>query len=144
VITGPVACASLKAMILLSLTHDVFVVCASMMPEPHRRGHKATVTPSFNGQFVVFWVARESPTTIDLSPCSLCYTTRPDPVSDGSTPNLAPLQRRVYDLPLRPDDPYLHPLGSTSWCTRYGSVRKRTYSNQPIFLFPEQNGCRFD
>jgi hypothetical protein len=38
----------------------------------------------------------------------------------------------------------LDPLGSASWCTLYGSARKRTYSNQPIFLFPKQNGCRFD
>jgi hypothetical protein len=52
-------------MILFSLTHDIFVVCASIMPEPHRRGHMATVTPSISGQFVVFWVARASPTTID-------------------------------------------------------------------------------
>jgi hypothetical protein len=55
-----------------------------------------------------------------------------------------PFQRRLHDLPLRLDDPYWHPLGSTSWCTRYGSVHKRTYSNQPIFLFLEQNGRRFD
>jgi hypothetical protein len=54
-----------------------------------------------------------------------------------------PFQQRVHDLPLRLDDPYLHPLGSASWCTSYGSVRKQTYSNQPIFLFPEQNGRRF-
>jgi hypothetical protein len=47
------------------LTHDVFVVCASMMPEPRRRGHMATVNSSISGQFVVFWVARESPTTVD-------------------------------------------------------------------------------
>jgi hypothetical protein len=36
----------LKATTLtFSLTHDVFVVCASMMPEPRHRGHMATVTP---------------------------------------------------------------------------------------------------
>jgi hypothetical protein len=39
VILGLVACARLKATILLSLTHDVFVICASMMTEP--------VTPDF-------------------------------------------------------------------------------------------------
>jgi hypothetical protein len=50
---------------LLFLTHDVIVVCAAMMPEPRRRGHMATVTPSISGQFVVFWVARASPTTVD-------------------------------------------------------------------------------
>jgi hypothetical protein len=38
----------------------------------------------------------------------------------------------------------LHPLGSTSWCTHYSSARKRTYSNQPTFLLPEQNGRRFN
>jgi hypothetical protein len=63
---GFVAYASLKATKLLFLTHDVFVVCASMMPEPHRRGHMAIVTPSISGQLVVFWVERKSPTTVDL------------------------------------------------------------------------------
>jgi hypothetical protein len=48
------------------LTHDVFVVCASMMPELRRRGHMAIVTPSISGNLVVFWVARASPTTVDL------------------------------------------------------------------------------
>jgi hypothetical protein len=42
---GFVACASLKVTTLLFLTRDVFVVCASMMPEPHRRDHMTTVTP---------------------------------------------------------------------------------------------------
>jgi hypothetical protein len=55
-----------------------------------------------------------------------------------------PFQQRLRDLPLRLDDPYLHPLGSASWCTRYGSARKRTNSSQSIFLFPKQNGLRFD
>jgi hypothetical protein len=54
VTTGPVACASLKATISLFLTHDVFIVCALMMPEPHHRDHMATVTPSISGQFNVF------------------------------------------------------------------------------------------
>jgi hypothetical protein len=62
---GACTCASLKPMTLLFLTHDVFVVGASMMPEPCRRGHMATVTPSISGQLVVFWVARVSPTTVD-------------------------------------------------------------------------------
>jgi hypothetical protein len=48
------------------------------------------------------------------------------------------------DLLLRPDVFYFPPLGSASWCTRYGSARKRTYSIQRIFLFPKQNGHRFD
>jgi hypothetical protein len=77
-------------------------------------------------------------------PCSLRYKTKPDPVLEGSAPNSTPLRRRLHDLLLRPDECYLHPVGSASWCTRYGSVRKRTYSNQPIFLFPKQNGRRFD
>jgi hypothetical protein len=34
-----------EAMTLLFLTHDVFVVCASMMPEPRCKGHMATVIP---------------------------------------------------------------------------------------------------
>jgi hypothetical protein len=33
---------------------DVFVVCASMKPEPRRRCHMAIVTPSISGQLVVF------------------------------------------------------------------------------------------
>jgi hypothetical protein len=70
--------------------------------------------------------------------------TKPDPASDGSAANLAPFQRQLHDLPLRPDVYSLHPLGFASWCTHCGSTRKRTYSNQPIFLFPEQNGRRFD
>jgi hypothetical protein len=41
---GPAACASLKATTLISLIHDAFVVCASMMHEPRCRGHMATVT----------------------------------------------------------------------------------------------------
>jgi hypothetical protein len=38
---------------------------ASMMPEHRRGGHMATVSPLISGQFVVFWVARASPTTVD-------------------------------------------------------------------------------
>jgi hypothetical protein len=52
-------------------------------------------------------------------------------VNKGPTPNLAPYNGNsitfLYVL--------VHPLGST---------RKQTYSDQPIFLFPEQNGHRFD
>jgi hypothetical protein len=65
-------------------------------------------------------------------------------MSEGSAPNLTPLRRLLHDLLLRPDECYLHPLGSASWCTLYGSACKRTYSNQPIFLFLEQNGRKFD
>jgi hypothetical protein len=49
----------------ISLSRDILVASASRMPEPRRRGHMATVTPSICGQFVIFWVARESPTTVD-------------------------------------------------------------------------------
>jgi hypothetical protein len=70
--------------------------------------------------------------------------TKPDPATDGSAPPLAPFRRRLHNLLLQFDNLYLHLLGSASWCTRYGSARKQTYSNQPIFLFPEQNGRRFD
>jgi hypothetical protein len=69
-----------------------------MMPEPRRRGHMATVIPSISGQLVVFWVARESPTTVDPLSCSLCYITKTDPMSEGSAPNLTPLRRRLHDL----------------------------------------------
>jgi hypothetical protein len=100
---GPVACASLKVVTLFFLTHDVFVVCASIMPEPRRRGDMATVTPSVSGQLVVYWVARASPTTVDPCPRSLRYKTKPDNVSEGSAPNLAPLRRWLHDLLLRPD-----------------------------------------
>jgi hypothetical protein len=62
---GSLAYESSKAMTLLFLTHEVFVVCASMMPEPHRRGHMVTIIPSISGQLVIFWVARASPTTVD-------------------------------------------------------------------------------
>jgi hypothetical protein len=62
---GLVAYASLKAMTLLFLTHNIFIVCASMMPEPRHGGHMAIVTPSISGQLVVFWVARASPTIVD-------------------------------------------------------------------------------
>jgi hypothetical protein len=62
---GACSLASLKAMTLLFLTHNVFVVCASMMPEPRRRGDMATVTPTISGYLVVFWVSRASSTTVD-------------------------------------------------------------------------------
>jgi hypothetical protein len=42
-----------------------FVASASMMPEPAAESHGYN-TPSIRGQFVVFWVARESPTTVHL------------------------------------------------------------------------------
>jgi hypothetical protein len=48
----------------ISLSRDVLDASSSMMPE-HRHSHMAIVTPSIRGQFVIFWVARESPTTID-------------------------------------------------------------------------------
>jgi hypothetical protein len=50
----------------------------------------ATVHSLIRVQFVVSQVARESPTTVDPCSCSLRYTTKPDPVSQGPTPQLAP------------------------------------------------------
>jgi hypothetical protein len=41
-----------------------FVTSASMMPEPAAESHGYS-TPSIRGQFVAFWAARESPTTVD-------------------------------------------------------------------------------
>jgi hypothetical protein len=41
-------------MTLLSLTRDVLVASASMMPEPRRRGHMATVTPRSVGSLFFF------------------------------------------------------------------------------------------
>jgi hypothetical protein len=139
-----VVCASLKATTLLFLTHDAFVVCASMMPEPRRRGHMATVTPrsvgslSFSG-----WQEHLRPL---LTRDPAVYATRQNLTLCQRAPRLilAPLRRQLHDLLLRSHECCLHPLGSTSWCTRYGFARKWTYSNQPIFLFPEQNGRRFD
>jgi hypothetical protein len=62
---GTCSLCMIKGMILLFLTHDVIVVCVSMVPKPRRRGHMATLTPSISGQFVVFSVARESLTIVD-------------------------------------------------------------------------------
>jgi hypothetical protein len=47
------------------MSRDALVASASMIPEPHRKGHMATITPSISRQFVVFWVARESLTAVD-------------------------------------------------------------------------------
>jgi hypothetical protein len=79
-------------------------------------------------------------------PVTAIYTTRQKLTlcQMAQHPNLAPSQQWLHDFPLWPDVFYSHPLGSASLCTRYGSARKRTYSNQPIFLFPKQNGRRFD
>jgi hypothetical protein len=49
----------------VSLSHDVLVASASIAHEPSPQSHMAIVTPSISGKFVVFWVARESPTTVD-------------------------------------------------------------------------------
>jgi hypothetical protein len=56
------------------------------MPEPTTESHGYN-TPSIRGQFFIFWVARESPTTVDPWPCSLRNTTKPDYVSEGAAPN---------------------------------------------------------
>jgi hypothetical protein len=61
-----------------------------------------TVTPSISGQFDIFWVARESLTTVDPWPSCLRYTTKLDPVLEGPAPNLAPFDDDsmtfLYDL----------------------------------------------
>jgi hypothetical protein len=48
----------------LTLSRDVFVASASMMPEPAAESHGYSI-PLICGQFVIFWVAKESPTTVD-------------------------------------------------------------------------------
>jgi hypothetical protein len=48
----------------ISLSCDVLVASASMMPEPAAASHGFS-PPSIRGQLVIFWVARESPTTND-------------------------------------------------------------------------------
>jgi hypothetical protein len=131
-------------MTLLSLTRDVLVASASMVPKPHRRGHMATVTPRSVGSLSFFGWQEHLRSLLTRDPAVYATRQKSDPTSDGSVPDLASFRRQLHDLPLRPDVYYLHPLGFASWCTRYGFARKRTYSNQPIFLFPKQNGCRFD
>jgi hypothetical protein len=43
---------------------SIYVASALMMPEPATESHGYN-TPSIRGQFVIFWVPREYPTTID-------------------------------------------------------------------------------
>jgi hypothetical protein len=52
-------------MTLLLLTPNVFVVCVSMMPEPPPQRSHGYSNPLDQWAVVVFWVARESPTTVD-------------------------------------------------------------------------------
>jgi hypothetical protein len=48
----------------ISLSRDFLVASASMMPEPAAESHGFS-SPLIRGQLVIFWVARESPTTVD-------------------------------------------------------------------------------
>jgi hypothetical protein len=43
---------------------SIYVASALMMPKPATESHGYN-TPSIRGQFVIFWVPREYPTTID-------------------------------------------------------------------------------
>jgi hypothetical protein len=81
---------------------SIYVASALMMPEPATESCGYN-TPSIRGQFVIFWVPREYPTTIDPRPCSLRNKmTKPDHVSEGPAPNLAPYDDDsttfLYDL----------------------------------------------
>jgi hypothetical protein len=67
-----------------------------------------------------------------------------DSVSEGPTPRYIYKQRQRLKHTLYESTSSLHPLGCASWYTHYGSVRKQTYSNQPIILFLEQDGRRFN
>jgi hypothetical protein len=49
----------------ITLSRDFLVASTSMMPEPDAESHGYN-TPSIRAQFIGFWVARESPTTVDL------------------------------------------------------------------------------
>jgi hypothetical protein len=119
-----------KSEILSPLPCDNIVVVASMMPETAAL-HMATTCPWLGDTLVIFWSALRPLLTCDPAVHGKYKT---DYASDGPAP------RYIYER--RHDQ--MHPLGSTSWCTRYGSACKRTYSIQPIFLFLEQNGRRFD
>jgi hypothetical protein len=69
---------------------------------------------------------------------------KPNSVSEGPAPRYIYRQRRRLKHTLYESTSSLHPLGFASWYTSYGSVRKQTYSSQPIILFLEQDGRRFD
>jgi hypothetical protein len=63
-VPGPANMCTVKGDDFITLSRDVLVASASMMLEPTADSHGYS-TPSIRGQFVIFWVARESPTTID-------------------------------------------------------------------------------
>jgi hypothetical protein len=92
---GPVARVRLKAMTLLSLTRDVLVSSASMMPEPHRRGHMATVTPRSVGSLSSFGWQEHLRSLLTRDPAVYATRQKSDPASDGSAPNLAPFTTKT-------------------------------------------------
>jgi hypothetical protein len=62
---GPADMCTIKGDNFITLTRDVFVASTSMMPEPTTESH-GYINPLICRQFVVFWVARGCPTTVDL------------------------------------------------------------------------------
>jgi hypothetical protein len=69
-------------------------LCINVAPQrSHGYGNS-----SISGQFVIFWVVRASPTTVDPWPRSLRYKTKLDHVSEGPAPKLAPLRRQLHGL----------------------------------------------
>jgi hypothetical protein len=139
---GGVLCACGWLSTFAPLAHDKLVVVASMMHEAIAAAPHGYSGPVVNGAVVVFWVAREYLTTTNLLHCSL-RSDKTDSVLDGP----ALLQLRTMTMikcTLYGSTSSLHPLGSASWCTGYVSACKRTYPNQPIFMFPNYIGRRFD
>jgi hypothetical protein len=65
VVLGHADMCMIKGDDFISLSRDVLVASASIMLEPHHRVTWLQYPPSISGQFVVFWVARKSPTTVD-------------------------------------------------------------------------------
>jgi hypothetical protein len=120
----------------ITLSHDVFVASASMMPKPAAESHGYSNPLD---SWAVFRFLGGKGISDHYSPVTMQST-----LHDKTSPNLASYDDDFTTFLYNLMTSYLHLLGSASWCTRYGSARKRTYSNQPIFLFPEQNGRRFD
>jgi hypothetical protein len=102
---------------MCTIKGDDFISClATSLSLVHQwclsppQSHMATVTSSIRRQLVVFWVAKESPITVDPWPCSLRNKTKPDHVSEGPAPSYIYIRRWLHDLPLWPDVYSLHLL----------------------------------